>query len=78
MCIFLKLDYAKYGVSNLFFQKLSKRPFGCRLDAPPPPLPLVIIKEGLRKGYGAHIFAKCEPYRKTSHTCILSLQITGF
>ena len=38
MCILLKLDYAKVGVSNLFFQKLSKEnhwglarpPFGKR------------------------------------------------
>ena len=35
MCILLKLDYAKYGVSNLFFlQKLSKKPLGGRLDTP--------------------------------------------
>ena len=25
MCILLKLNYAKFGVSNLFFQKLSKK-----------------------------------------------------
>ena len=25
MCILLKLDYSKFGVSNLFFQKLSKK-----------------------------------------------------
>ena len=24
MCVLLKLDYVKFGVSNLFFQKLSK------------------------------------------------------
>ena len=24
LCVLLKLDYAKFGVSNLFFQKLSK------------------------------------------------------
>ena len=27
MCILLKLDYAKFGVFNLFFQKLSKKTF---------------------------------------------------
>ena len=40
MCILLKLDYAKFGVSNLFFQKLSKE----NLCPPPPPL----VKEGLK------------------------------
>ena len=25
MCILLKLDYAKFGIFNLFFQKLSKK-----------------------------------------------------
>ena len=42
MCILLKLDYAKFGVSNLFFQKLLMRNI-CR---PPPPHPLV--KQGLK------------------------------
>ena len=30
----LKLDYEKFGVSNFFFQKLSKKTFG---SARPPP-----------------------------------------
>ena len=33
MCLLLKLDYAKFGVSNLFFQKLSKKTFGGRPPA---------------------------------------------
>ena len=40
MCILLKLDYAKFGVSNLFFQKLSKDLWG-GLDSPP------LVQEGL-------------------------------
>ena len=44
MCILLKLDYAKFGVSNLFFQKLSKKTLQGRLNPlPPPPL----VQEGL-------------------------------
>ena len=36
MSILLKLDYAKFGVSNLiFFQKLSKK--NLAVSAPPPP-----------------------------------------
>ena len=38
MCILLKFDYAKYGVTNVFFQKLSKKNlwdgWGGRLDPP--------------------------------------------
>ena len=45
MCTLLKLDCAKFGVSNLFFQKLLKKNlWGGRLDpsADPP-----LVKEGL-------------------------------
>ena len=45
MCILLKLDYAKFGVPNLFFQTLSKKTFGESAARPPPPPPPV--KEGL-------------------------------
>ena len=38
MCILLKLDYAKFGVSNLLFQNLSKRKL-CRSP---------LVKERLR------------------------------
>ena len=38
-CILLKLDYAKFSVSNLFFQKLWKKPLGDRLDS--------LVKKGL-------------------------------
>ena len=38
MCILLKLDYAKFGVSNLFFQKLSKKNLWGSARPPPPPL----------------------------------------
>ena len=41
MCILLKLDYAKFGVSNLLFQKLSKIKL-CRSPLSP------LLKEGLR------------------------------
>ena len=38
MCILLKLDYAKFGVSNLFYSKvIEEKPFGGRLDPPDPP-----------------------------------------
>ena len=45
MCILLKLDYVKFGVSNLFFfQKLSKKNLsGGRLDPP------LLVKEGLKE-----------------------------
>ena len=33
MCKALKLDYAQFGFSTLFFQKLSKK----NLEPPPPP-----------------------------------------
>ena len=33
MCILLKLNYAKFGVSNLFFSKgIEEKPLGGRLD----------------------------------------------
>ena len=38
MCILLKLDYAKFGVSNLFFSNVIEETFGGLLDSPPPPL----------------------------------------
>ena len=41
MCTLLKLDYAKFGVSTLFFQKLWKKNLWG--SARPPPL----VKEGL-------------------------------
>ena len=35
MCILLKLDYAKFGVSNLFFSKvIEEKSLGGRLDPP--------------------------------------------
>ena len=41
MCILLKLDYAKFGVSNLFFSKvIEEKPLGCRLA--------LLVKKGLR------------------------------
>ena len=44
MCILLKLDYGKFGVSNLFFfQKLLKNNLW-GLARPPPPL----VQEGLK------------------------------
>ena len=42
MCMLLKLDYAKFGVSNLFFSKVIKeKPLGGST-------PLTLVKEGLR------------------------------
>ena len=36
MCILLKLDYAKFGVSNVFFSKvIEEKLLGGRLDPPP-------------------------------------------
>ena len=36
MCMLLKLDYATFGVSNLFFSKVTEeKPLRCRLDPPP-------------------------------------------
>ena len=41
MCILLKLDYAKFGVSNSFiFKSYRRKTFGGS-DSPPPPPPLV-------------------------------------
>ena len=38
MCILLKSDYAKFGVSNLFFSKvIEEKPLMGRFAAPPPP-----------------------------------------
>ena len=46
MCILLKLDYAKFGVSNLFLSKVIKeKPLGVGLTPPP------LVKEGLIKKY---------------------------
>ena len=47
MCILLKLDYAKFGASNLFFSKvIEEKPLGGGgLARPSSPL----VKEGLRK-----------------------------
>ena len=42
MYILLKLDYAKFGVFNLFFQKLSKKNFWGSARAP-------LVKEGLSR-----------------------------
>ena len=41
MCKLLKLDYAKFGVSNLFFQKLLKKNL-CGVGSIP------LAKEGLK------------------------------
>ena len=43
MCIFLKFDYTKSGVSNLFFRKgIEEKPLkgSARLPPPPPPPPI--------------------------------------
>ena len=36
MCILLKLDYAKFGVSNLFLSNVIEENPLCGLDPPPP------------------------------------------
>ena len=47
MCILLKLHYAKFGVSNLFFSKVIKeKPLVVGSNPPPSPL----VKEGLKGG----------------------------
>ena len=44
MCILLKLYYAKFGVSSLFFEKLLKKDLWRSARTPPPP-----VKEGLKR-----------------------------
>ena len=42
MCILLKFDYAKFGVSNLCFSEvIEEKPLGARLDPP-------LVQKGLR------------------------------
>ena len=62
MCILLNVDYAKFAVSNLLFQKLSNKNFWGSVRIPPTPS---LAMEGLnenqtrfRKGYRTsnHIF----------------------
>ena len=44
MCILLKLHYAKFGLSNLFFSKvIEEKPLGVDPLSPPP-----LVKEWLR------------------------------
>ena len=46
MCILLKLDYAKFGVSNLFFSKvIEEKPLFGGVGSISPPL----VKKGLKK-----------------------------
>ena len=47
MCILIKLDYAKFGLSDLFFfsKIIEEKPLGCRLD--PSPLP-PFVKKGFK------------------------------
>ena len=35
MFILLKLDSAKFGASNFFFESYRRKPLRCRLDPPP-------------------------------------------
>ena len=53
MCILLKLDYAKFGVSNFFFQKLSKETLWETLP------PLV-------QGTGSVKFCNCSIVKRTT------------
>ena len=44
MCILFKLQYAKFGVSNLVFSKvIEEKPLGGRLEPP-------LVKQGLKGG----------------------------
>ena len=53
MCILLKLDYAKFGVSNLFFSKvIEEKPLGGGLDPP-------LVKERLKLNYIIAFVRKC-------------------
>ena len=36
LCVYYKLDYAKFGVSNLFFSKFIEKTIGGRFDPSPP------------------------------------------
>ena len=48
MCILLKLDYAKFGVSNLFFSKvIDEKPLGESARPLPPPLGKGKVKTSL-------------------------------
>ena len=50
MCILLKLDYAKFGVSYLFFQKLPNRNLWGSAQPPSP-----LVKEGLKQNVVIHL-----------------------
>ena len=47
MCILLKFDFGKFGVSNIYFSKvIEEKPLG--LDSIPLPPPPPLVKEGLK------------------------------
>ena len=50
MYILLKFDYAKFGVSNLFFSQVIEETFGGELARPP------LVKEGLTINKGFKFF----------------------
>ena len=55
MCMLLKLDYATFGVSNLFFSNvIEEKPLGVDTTLPSPPPPL-LAKEGLIKSSGVPV-----------------------
>ena len=60
MCILLKFDSAKFGVSNLLFSKvIEEKPFEGRLDSLPP-LGIRCVKEGLKTPYKLSVHSqKC-------------------
>ena len=65
MCIFLKFDYTKFGVSNLFFRKvIEENLWRGRLDSPPPPQ---LVKEGL---------IAFSPHYKSQHIALLNIAHT--
>ena len=64
MWILLKLDYAKFGVSNLFCSKVIKeKPL--EISSPPPPPLSQIEKEKLKTRFSS------QPYKSTQKSYVL-------
>ena len=58
MCILLELDYAGFGVSNLFFSKvIEEKPFGST----------TLVKEGLRVWKNKNFVSECQQNVREPH-----------
>ena len=70
MCILLKLDYAKFGISSLFLSNvIEEKPFGGRLE------PLPLVKEGLRLRQWRRCYGSLNVHTFLTHRYIWNLQI---